>query len=48
MCVRNGVPKIPKGEADISLLLFYWQLPDDMLFYLTEKCARHLEEKLLP
>ena len=47
MSVRNGVPKIQKGEADISLLLFYWQLSDDMLFYLTEECVRHSDEKLL-
>ena len=40
MCVRSCGLKAQKGEADVSLLLFYWQPLDDVLFY--------LEEKLLP
>ena len=48
MCVRRCGRKAQKGEADVSLLLFYWQPLDDMLSYLVEKRVRHLEEKLLP
>ena len=48
MCVRSCGLKAQKGEAAVSLLLFYWQPLDDMLSYSFEKCVRHLEEKLLP
>ena len=48
MCVRSCGLKAQKGEAAVSLLLFYWQSLDDVLSYLVEKRVRHLEEKLLP
>ena len=48
MCVRSCGLKAQKGEAEVSLLLFYWQPPDDVLCYSVEKRVRHLEEKLLP
>ena len=48
MCVRSCGSKVQKGEADVSLLLFYWQHLDDVLSYSIEKRVRHLEEKLLP
>ncbi len=48
MCVRSCGLKAQKGEAGVSLLLFCWQPPDDVLSYSVEKRVRHLEEKLLP
>ena len=48
MCVRSGRPKIQKGEAEVSLLLFYWQPSDDVLCYSIEKCVQHSDRNLLP
>ena len=41
MCVRSCGLKVQKGEAEVSLLLFCWQPPDDVLFYSAEKCVQH-------
>ena len=48
MCVRSCGLKAQKGEAEVSLLLFYWQPLDDVLFYSIQERVRHLDEKLLP
>lgn len=45
MCVRHYGLKAQKGEADVSLLLFYWQPPDDVLSYLIGKWMQHSHEK---
>ena len=42
MCVRHYRLKAQKGEADVSLLLFYWQPPDDVLSYAVEKRVWHI------
>jgi hypothetical protein len=48
MCVRSCGLKAQKGEAEVSLLLFYWQPSDDVLSYSTEKRVRHSDRNLLP
>ena len=39
MCVRSCGLKVQKGEAEVSLLLFRWQPPNDVLSYFIEKCC---------
>ena len=48
MCVRSCGLKAQKGEVEVSLLLFYWQPLDDVLFYSIEKCVRHSDGSPLP
>ena len=45
MSVRNCGQKIQKGEAEVPLLLFYWQPLDDVLSYLIGKWMQHSHEK---